>query len=166
MIRMRAIIPKTIDITKADREFKEALDSTLKIAEREFNKTTKTWDHQVRWSKQIYQTPVGPGGVYETDDDIYRWLNNGTKGPYKIPKAGPGLLAFPSGYRAKTVPNLVYSRGGGAYGPMVFVNGQVTHPGIKPRNFDTEVAKVVMPWFVKYGNTAMKKFRDSCGHAI
>ena len=166
MIRMKVIKPVSFNRSAFDKELRQALAQTLALAEKELGKTTKTWNHKPEWEKKIGQHGTGLEGSYLTDDDIYRWVSGGTEGPYPIPKDGPGWLSFPSAYRAKTVPNLAYSRAGGPSGDKVTIFGQVMHPGIEARNFDKTVAKYVEPWFKKYTQEAMDRGAKASGHAI
>ena len=163
---MRAITPKPFKADAIFRRQRGAAQRAADLAEKEFGKTTTTWEHDVKFQKKVKVT--GRGIVWEvwTNDQIYTWVSGGTKGPYKIPKDGPGLLVFPSGYKAKSTPNLLLSKSGGSFGPMVFVSGQVTHPGITPRNFDKAVALYVNPWWVKWCNDAMKVGARESGHSI
>ena len=166
MIRMKAITPTPMNTAAFERNFRWVVESTLKVAETQFAKTYATWTHKPKWNKTVKVLSGSIEGGYYTEDQIYVWVSGGTKGPYKIPKGRSGKLAFPSGYKAKTVPGPVYSRGGGSFGPMVFIHGQVTHPGIKAREFDKGVAKFTEPWFRQYGNVAMKRAAKESKHAI
>ena len=166
MIRMKAIKPPPFKSEAIFKRMVGASERTADLADKEFAKTYKTWDHKPKFEKKVKSASQGIEWAVWTIDQIYAWLNDGTRGPYPIPKKGPGLLVFPSGYKAKTVPNLVYSRGGGSFGPTVFVSGQVMHPGIEPRHFDKAVAQYVNPWWVKWMNDAIKVGVRESGHSI
>ena len=172
MIRVKAIKPGPFKADAIFRRMKQAAERSAELAEKEFAKTYKTWDHKPRFQKKV---KVGGRGItWEvwTDDQIYTWVSGGTGlyGPkhakYPIPKKGPGFLAFPSGYKAKTTPNLLFSKSGGSFWPMVFMTGQVMHPGIEPRNFDMVVMAYVNPWYVKWMADALKVGARESGHSI
>ena len=89
--------------------------------------------------------------IFPTGDgtDQWRWVSLGTKGPYPIPKAGPGYLAFQLGYQPKTKPKGQFGGPGKATGPWRRGVMQVKHPGIKPRKFEESVIEQSAPWFNK-----------------
>jgi len=164
MIKMRAIVPKGFREDAIYRRLEGAIERTMALAEKEFAKTYATWDHKPKWIQKLTRTAGYIMGEYYTVDQIYIWVSGGTKGPYPIPKKGPGLLVFPSGYRPKTRVRHVGSYAGGSYGEHVFVAGQVMHPGIKAREFDEAVRVYVEPWFRKWGEDAVKVGARESGH--
>ena len=166
VIRMKAIKPAPFKSEAITRRLLGASKRSVDRADKEFAKTYATWEHKPKFVKKVKSTGRGIEWTIYTNDQIYTWVSGGTKGPYKLPKDGPGLLAFPSGYKAKTTPNLLFSKSGGSFGSMVFVSGQVEHPGIEPRNFDKAVALYVNPWWVKWCNDAIKVGARESGHAI
>ena len=166
MVTMKPIKPAPFKSAAIYNRLGGASKRALVLAEKEFDKTTATWEHKPIWVKSFN---AGTGAIswsYYTVDQIYNWVSLGTAGPYPIPKNGPGKLAFPSGYKAKTTPNVVHSSPGGSFGPMVFMFGQVMHPGIEARNFDIAVAKFVEPWWIKWSADAIKVGARESGHAI
>jgi hypothetical protein len=89
--------------------------------------------------------------IFPTGDgvDQWRWVSLGTKGPYPIPKAGPGYLAFQIGYQPKTKPKGQFGGPGTATGPWRRGVMQVEHPGIEPRKFEESVIEQMQPWYQK-----------------
>jgi len=86
------------------------------------------------------------------------WVSRGTKGPYLIPKAGPGLLAFTMGYSARTKPVGQHHVGSGtATGDSVVMFGQVEHPGIEARLFEETIAKEQKQWYAKTMENAFRR---------
>ena len=166
MIRMKAISPVPFRADAIYKRLVGAAERSADFAEKEFAKTYRTWDHKPTFKKKVKASRGSIGWEVWTADQIYSWVSGGTKGPYKIPKDKPGLLVFPSGYKAKTTPNLVFSKQGGSFGSTVFFYGQVTHPGIDPRNFDEAVARFVKPWWVKWNADAIKVGARESGHSI
>jgi hypothetical protein len=143
-----------------------AMRKTGTKIKKDFEKTTKTWDKKPKFEVVVSLTGPGPVVLVDTDDQVYLWVSKGTKGPYPIPKAGPGLLAFRPGYHPKTVPNVLGSRAGGAYGDKIIRNMQVMHPGIKPRNFDKMVQKIWNKRFKREMEAVMRDVVKASGHAI
>jgi len=118
------------DMTKAIKEFE-------KIALAEHEKVTETWEHKPKFrarrsdwtgSERLVAVHVW------TDDDIWRYVDEGTKPHVIRPKNPDGLLVFPSSFKPKTQPRSLSSGAGASGGPMVFAK-EVHHPGTKPRNF-------------------------------
>ena len=78
---------------------------------------------------------------------IFGYVDQGTKGPYKIPKvpktpdSKPPLLVFRTGYQPLTQPIAKAHVGTGqASGPWRRAR-QVTHPGIKGRHFSRTIQR-------------------------
>lgn len=94
---------------------------------------------------------------------IFGYVDEGTKGPYKIPKAPktvdskPPLLVFRTGYQPLTVPVAQAHVGTGtATGPWRRAR-QVTHPGIKARRFSETIRKRTYPDFRKRIERAIRR---------
>ena len=165
-LRVRQIKPGPFKSDRIFKRLRDAADRAAKLADKEFKKTYSTWEHKPKFEKRVKVTGRSIDWWCSTDDQIYIWVSGGTRGPYPIPKSGPGLLVFPSGYRAKTVPKTLISKSGGSFGPPRFVRGQVQHPGIKPRQFDKTVMLYVNPWWKKWSEDAMKVGARESGHSM
>lgn len=87
------------------------------------------------------------------------WVSRGTRGPYRIPKAGPGFLAFNLGYSARTKPRgRAHVGSGTASGPLVIGIMQVKkHPGIEAREFEEVIAEDEKPWFSRTMENAWRR---------
>ena len=165
-----------------DRAFKKAIQDAAKEAakgmEKDFKKTTATWQHKVTFTKIVSVMPdveilVG------TDDQIYTYVNDGTGlyGPKKkkypifagiyTGKSNKKALSFqwggPGSYRAKTSPGKIGSTAGGPSGPMVAFP-YVEHPGIKPRKFDITIQEKWESRFKRQMEKAMSKAAKASGH--
>lgn len=131
----------------------------------DFELTTATWNHQVEFEQLV---SIGANGDIEifvgTDDEIYGYVNNGTK-PHEIRPIRASVLAFPSGYNAKTQPGKMVSRSGGSYGETVFAK-RVMHPGTEARNFDKTITKDWEPKTRRRFEQALKRAVRASGHAI
>jgi hypothetical protein len=104
--------------------------------------------------------------IFYTTDEIYRYVTKGTKGPYPIPKAGPGLLAFRSGYARKSKPGMIKSLPGGPYGAKVVMHGQVMHPGIEGSGADETIAHDMEPHFKAIMLEALSRAAVASGHKV
>lgn len=84
---------------------------------------------------------------------IFTWVDQGTEGPYPIPKTPktatdkPPFLAFQLDYQPKTLPIAQAHVGpGAASGDWVFAR-QVMHPGIEGRHFMRTIQVETYPEF-------------------
>jgi hypothetical protein len=126
--------------------------------------TTATWKHQVKFEKL---TQVGPKSVevlVDTDDEIYKYVNEGTKAHDIIAKNAP-TLAFPSLFTPKSQPGRQTSGAGSSGGPTVFTP-YVHHPGTKARGFDKVIMKTFTPKFKRRMEQAMNDAAQASGHEM
>lgn len=114
-----------------------ALEHTGKDLIVDFKKTTSTWSHKPDF--RILESSGRIGGRFTsievgTDDPIFIYVDLGTK-PHVIRAKQGRVLAFKTGFIAKTRPNRLLAQSGRAgAGPTVYAR-QVKHPGNKARNF-------------------------------
>ena len=107
-----------------------------------YQKTTRTWKHKPRF----HPVRTARGITINTDDQIFMWIDEGTKGPYKIPKRPKTdrdpipFLVFRWPYKAATRPRVIASYAA-SRGKNLAFKRQVTHPGIKARKFTAEITK-------------------------
>ena len=111
---------------------------------RRFQRTVQTWRHRPRF--EVLEE-VGPNQVSVlagTDDEIYNYVDKGTR-PHIIEPKGTGYpLRFQSMYQAKTIPGVIGSQQGGPSGPYVGAY-RVRHPGTRARRFTEVIFKEVEP---------------------
>jgi len=131
VIRMRPILAKGtgIDTRKLQRAIDNGLDAAARGALVDFHVTTQTWKHQPEF--RIESSP-GRRLIY-TDDEIYGWVDAGTR-PHIIRPKGNKPLAFRYPFKAKTVPRQIRSRKG-SYGKNWARAKWVLHPGTFAREF-------------------------------
>lgn len=115
-----------------------------------FDMVVANWDHKVDFrARKFLRTdkiwlnvfPTGP------NKQIWVWVSKGTRGPYPIPKRGPGFLAFKTGYKPKTKPVGKFGGPGIFTGDTVMGVMQVQHPGIEAREFERIIAEDEKAWF-------------------
>lgn len=131
---------------------------------KDFESTTKTWNHKPTFTVDVSTKGQGPAVLVGTSDEIYGYVNDGTK-PHDIYPKKAKVLRFQSGYSAKTSPGVIGSSSGGASGPTMF-SRHVRHPGTKARNFDETIEKKWQPKFKREMEEAMAKATKESGHAI
>lgn len=143
--RLQAIRPRKSPAYKLadfEKAMNRALDKTGTAMMRDFRRTVATWEHKPTFRVMAKVFKVGSRIVsitVGTDDEIYGYVSHGTK-PHVIRAKPGGVLAFPSGYQAKTKPGRFLSGKGERFGPTVAAK-EVKHPGTEPRKFDELVAE-------------------------
>lgn len=139
---LKPIIPKKpiANVDKHTAAFFSAIDEETESIKRDFEKTTRTWKTRVKFrvlkARKRGKELIGAAG---TDNKIYGYVTRGTR-PHIIRPRNGGVLAFQSGYSAKTRRGLIGSATGGAFGATVFSRG-VKHPGTQARDFEITIAK-------------------------
>ncbi|KKK66192.1 hypothetical protein LCGC14_2966580, partial [marine sediment metagenome] len=109
---------------------------------REFNSFTKDWDTKINYRSTFARLPdrasvhVGPFGL---TSKIYEYVSEGTR-PHAIAAKNAPLLRFRTDYRPHTTASGGRGGPGVATGPVIRAKA-VMHPGIKARDFDSQVAK-------------------------
>ena len=119
-----------------------ALNAMRKMAREitaDFQKTTATWEHKPVFEQVISLAGGGPQVLVGTDDEIYRYVDEGTKPHDIVPKHPGGILVFPGTFTSKTMPGVIGSRAGYKGGEII-KRPRVHHPGTEARRF-TEVIK-------------------------
>lgn len=140
-MKIKVIIPRDLllDPKKLTRGLENGLTASAKAARIDFDVTTQTWRN-----RPTFTIEEQPGQrTISTDDDVYRYVNDGTPAHPIAPKNGKAL-AFRWGgkgsYSPKTAPRVIGSSGGGASGGIVKLKS-VQHPGTEARNFDEVIAE-------------------------
>jgi hypothetical protein len=123
------------DIPRIERAVKAALKEAADEAQTLLEGATATWKHKPTFS----QTAVRDGIVIGTDDQIFEYVDDGTKPHIITPKRAKRLVFSPGG-SPKTRPGVVGSGSGSRGDTRVFAK-VVHHPGTAPRNFSKAVAK-------------------------
>lgn len=100
-----------------------------------YQKTTRTWKHKPKF----YPVRTARGVTINTDSEIYGWVDKGTK-PHIIKAKNAPFLVFGWPYKAATKPRVINSFKANVGKNLAFKR-QVTHPGIKARNFTDEITK-------------------------
>lgn len=162
-VLFRAIKAKPVKWAPFYNEIATTLDKVVKpdmIAW--FDKIVAKWKHQpnfkamkkiTRTDMSVYVYPTGPNA------QIWRYVSQGTKGPYPIPKDGnttAKMLRFRGKYKARTTTSGGYKGPGRATGKWQ-IRKRVTHPGIKARNFEKHIARWYKPTFTRTMKNAVAR---------
>lgn len=129
-------LPKGEDYAKA---MEKATYKAAGLVLRDLQSTVRTWKHKPTFDVTITQNNGNYSVTAGTDDEIYGYVNDGTK-PHVIKPKRSKYLRFSSGYKAKTRVGIIGSQDGGSFGNDVFSKG-VYHPGFVGRKFTEKIAK-------------------------
>ena len=147
-------------------EIRKAVEHEAKMIADEvyldFLLTVSKWEKQPKFEKEVQVGPDEVAVLVGTDNEIYRFVSEGTR-PHVITPKGPWPLRFKDTYTAKTLPGLITSRSGGASGGEVFAR-EVHHPGTEPRKFEETIGKKWQPKFKRRIVGALKRGAKASGH--
>lgn len=168
MLVAKVIKPHSPLNTKVFRdEIKKTAQAINAAMLKDFEKTTATWKHDVKFKDAISVKADEVSATVSTNDKIYGYVNYGTR-PHPIPKRRlpkGKFLAFRGKYRAKTQPHFIGSRSGGASGKMQFAK-QVQHPGTEGREFARDIQAKYQPKLKKEIEQAIARAAKKSGHSI
>jgi hypothetical protein len=136
---------KLINDVQLRADIRRANQNTARDIRRELEKTTQTWDHEVKF-QQITNVGEWAEVLIGTDDKIWKWLDQGTRVRY---------AHMTSDFEAKTTPDWVGSRPG--KGGVAFIDTRHPLPGIKARNWSTILTQKHMPKHKKRVQDAMRR---------
>jgi len=133
----------------SEQAIRRTMTQVVRTAEREslrrFRRVTNSWKHKPAFEATYEVNRTSYDLMVGTDDDIYRYVDQGTR-PHRIEPKGPWPLRFQWGgkgsYMPKTAPGVLSSWGGGPTGPMAHFYG-VNHPGTEARGFTSQIEKEV-----------------------
>ena len=170
VVVMKSIKPQKLKIDKMRLELLNAMRKSGTVIQKDFEQTTATWKHKVKFETLVSLKQPGPTILVDTDDEIYRYVNEGTKAHdiwagYYTGKSKHKVLVFPSGFTAKTTPGSLRSGPGGSSGKLVHTP-YVRHKGSKARSFDAMIKKKREKWFKRQMQAAMNKAAKVSGNPV
>ena len=145
LVEIKPIIPKkykALDLTAITRRIvaEEAVEVRT-----DYEKTIKTWKHKpifvIQWNKDRTSAIVG------TDNQVYEWVDEGTK-PHIIRPKGNYPLRFNVPFKAKTRVMSINSYSG-SNGTTLVAAREVRHPGTKARKFTPVILRAHKRMFAK-----------------
>jgi len=163
-VAVKAIKPAKLQVPAIYNAIEAEAKSAADDLELEFMLSTATWEHQVKFEKLIQVGPKSVEILVDTDDEIYGYVNEGTK-PHDILPKNASVLAFPSIFRPKSQPGRQTSGAGYKGGPTIFSMG-VHHPGTQARRFDKVIMKHFSPKFKKRMEDAMDNAGKASGNSM
>lgn len=120
---------KLFDIPPIEAAVREAMREVAEEGKDLYESSVSTWTKKPAFTI----TETKDGAVIGTDDEIFGFVDEGTKPHLIMPRKGT-RLKFSGGYTAKSSPGQLKSGGGGVSGGVVFAK-VVHHPGTESRNF-------------------------------
>ncbi len=111
-ILIKEIKPSRLKVDAMRLELLNAMRKVGTEVKKDYEKTTKTWKHKPKFEVSVSLKQPGPTLIVETDDEIYGYVDKGTK-PHLIfagiytGKSNKKALAFPSKFGAKTRPGVI-----------------------------------------------------------
>jgi len=167
MIAVRAITPKTKFKSSIFRdEVRAAAEQIRRDVLLDYVKTVETWRHQPKFKSEV---KLGGGEVQTsvtTDDEIYGYVEKGTRKHIIRPrKKGKKLYFKAGGFKPKTHVGVIQSVPGSPGKKSVFAN-EVVHPGTKARNFTRVIAKKWQPRYTRAIEKALERAAEKSGHRI
>lgn len=162
-----AVVFKAINPSKFKNEaFVRAIEAELhRVANDmllDYELTTATWKHEVKFVKELQVGPNEVAALVGTDDEIYRYVDLGTK-RHKIFPRRAKALAFRSIFVPKTTPGSMVAAKGFVGGDTVY-RKYVNHPGTKARKFTQTIQREWRKKFKRRMETALKNAVTVSGH--
>lgn len=155
MIELKPIKPR-VNPLNADAVMRAVRDEMHHIAEdakEDFERTTAEWEHEVDF--EVVETRDGV--VVATEDEIYGYVDEGTK-PHDITPKKAKALRFGAGGAPKTRPRVIGS-GAGSRGNSVVYTRRVRHPGTEAREFSKTIQE-------KYERQIGSRIAQAIGDAL
>lgn len=163
-IAFKSIKPQRMKDKNLRLELLNEIRKVGTLISKDFGETVKTWDHKPKFEQVISLSGNQPAVLVATDDEIYGYVDEGTK-PHIIKPKKAKVLHFMGGYTAKTSPGVIGSGNGGSSGGEVFSRG-VKHPGTKARGFSKAIEKKWQNSFRRHMEEAMSRAAKKSGHSI
>ena len=161
MLMMKAIKAPKFSTKHLYKELDKAQKDFAKIAKKRFQRTTTYWQEKVVFDvskSDAKRTGIWAVGI-STKNEIWNWVNEGTRGPYQIRAKNYPVLVFKVGGKPKTKRTATgnVTSGRGKPGTKTVTKKEVTHPGIEPRQFGVQIVKKLDPVFNRMYRAAWLK---------
>lgn len=136
------------------RAVKAAMEKVATHVEKEYRKTTATWNHKVRFRKKVAVTDSKAEARVFTDDKQFIGVDAGTSLHPIVPRKAK-VLAFQENFTSKTRKRWIGSRPGGKSGAWTYRAS--VQQRIEAREFTPTIAKQAQPVMDKEMTHAMSK---------
>lgn len=140
MATFRAIKPKPLNLRAMQAVTREEMVKVTDEIEEDYQTATEDFDRKTKFQKSVKRIPRGIMGTVVYQDDILKFVDEGTEGPYVIVARNSRVLAFQPNYKRKSIPDMAQTQSGGPSGETIF-RPYVIHPGIKPANITKVLAR-------------------------
>ncbi len=138
-VKLEAIVPKQLfKIPLVRAEMFAEMGRQIDIMDRMYGATYRSWTHKPQFKKSFRTAANFLEAKVSTIDQIYAWVDDGTKAHAIIPRRAK-QLSFDAQFQPKTNPRIIGSRRGSRSGRVHSTH--VFHPGSKPRNFTKEIVR-------------------------
>jgi hypothetical protein len=164
LFKFRRIAAKKFNDVEVKRLIRNAVFRVGRGVKRDFESTVKTWKTPPVFTLTTSVTQTGPSFEVKTNDQTYRWVNDGTHS-HKIVAKNVGNLAFPSDFNPKTSKGVIGSKSGGKSGPYFF-SPIVVNPGIEARDFEKTIHDKWKDRLKEEINAAIEEGLALSGHKI
>jgi len=165
MITFRAIRPSAFNLPALESQIRTAQRQWMTKVVKEYQKTTEHWKHKVAFSGQLTERGIATKIEVGYNDEVYGYVDEGTRPHVIRPKSAGGVLAFPSSSAPKTRPGSLKSTAGTRGSVDVFTR-KVNHPGTKAREFSKQIKSKMEPILESDMQAAMGRGAKKSGHAI
>ena len=132
----------------------DGIERTARDIRADLDRSVATWEHNVDFDVSIQRQGKMVTTAIGTDDEIFGYVDQGTRAHIITPRRPGYPLRFRSGYRAKTAPGRIWAQTGGAFGNWVRAM-YVNHPGTKPRRILETIGKKHETSLLRYINLAI-----------
>lgn len=142
-IKLTPIIPRPLNVEVMKQQLINAMRDVGEEIRENFEDTTRTWNHKPVFEPPTNVPVVGVDFItvsITTTDQVYGWLNEGTRKNYLIEPVNAKRLHYKSEFIPKTTPGIIGS-GVGFIGDTDHFRTQVIHPGIEARKWDKDIAE-------------------------
>lgn len=140
-LRLEVITPKgkqLLDAARMQVEIDRARKETATDILNDYKKTVATWQHSVKF----HSTRRGNDYYISTNDEIYGFVEGGTRPHAILPRRKGGRLRFfRSGFRPKSRVGYIASYAGATANADLTYSKGVQHPGTRGRKFSEKIAE-------------------------
>lgn len=154
-IHLEPIVPKMRSLNQAYYKnlIERAKQDTIKGIQADFQATVATWEHKPKFGI----TRKGDDWHVSTKDDVYSYVNEGTRAHAIQPRHAKRLVFFRNGFQAKTKVNWIGSGAGRRANRGLTFALLVIHPGTKPRNFSKRIKEKWQKYWAQALQSAIRK---------
>jgi len=154
-ISFTAVKPTQFRDSAFNSEYRRAVNTFTKRVRRDFERTTRTWNHPVKFQQSTSVTGSAVDVEVFTFDLIYMWVDEGTSVRY---------ATMTDDFVSKTSPGSLNS--GPGRGGLAYVNKALPRPGIDARDFTGQITRSREPDFRELMQEAMERAAERSGHGL